>query len=216
MRFYCTLSGMPPRGCVAVALLQLIVSTARLSIRADGRVRWRHGYASGVRVCMRGFRPPRGWAGSFVTRICFRCACACGVVRLSRQIPHMLHIWCCCCFVASRSSCFLPTVHLDICVRMVFDVCEVCGRRHNPAHRCPIVRLNPVLWLEAPFSNRPVPVHELPQFDVECPYCCARFWRVESISCCGGGRLQLPLDQEVPDTLSEVILSAHVRANIRR
>ncbi len=39
VRFYCTLSGMPPLGCVAVALLQLIVSAARLSLRADGRVR---------------------------------------------------------------------------------------------------------------------------------------------------------------------------------
>jgi hypothetical protein len=28
--------------------------------------------------------------------------------------------------------------------------------------------------------------------------------------------LQLPLDQAVPDALAEVILSAHVRANIRR
>lgn len=99
---------------------------------------------------------------------------------------------------------------------MVFDVCIVCGRRHNPAHRCPVVRLNPALWLDALVSSRPVPVHELPGFDVECPYCYARFWRDENISCCGGGRLQLSLDQEVPDELSTVILSAHVRANIRR
>ena len=99
---------------------------------------------------------------------------------------------------------------------MVFDVCNVCGRRHNPAHRCPSIRLNPVLWLDAAVLSRPVPVHELLEFDVECPYCSARFWRDENISCCGGGRLQLPLDQEVPDALSEVILSAHVRAHIRR
>lgn len=99
---------------------------------------------------------------------------------------------------------------------MVFDVFIVCGRRHNPAHRCPVVRLNPALWLDALVSSRPVPVHELPGFDVECPYCYARFWRDENISCCGGGRLQLSMDQEVPDELSTVILSAHVRANIRR
>jgi hypothetical protein len=99
---------------------------------------------------------------------------------------------------------------------MVFDVCNVCGRRHNPAHRCPVVRLNPVLWLGELPPNRPVPVHALPEFDVECPYCFARFWRNESISCCGEGRLQLPLDQAVPDALSEVILSSHVRSNIRR
>ena len=100
----------------------------------------------------------------------------------------------------------------------MFDVCDVCGRRHDTAHRCPIVRLNPALWLDVlgAVSARPVPVHELPAFDVECPHCCARFWRDENINCCSGGRLQLPLDQEVPDTLAEVILSAHVRANIRR
>jgi len=50
VRYCCTLTSMPPRGCVAVALLQLIVSAAQLSLRADGWVRWRHGYASGVRV----------------------------------------------------------------------------------------------------------------------------------------------------------------------
>jgi hypothetical protein len=101
---------------------------------------------------------------------------------------------------------------------MVFDVCVVCGRRHNPAHRCPVVRLNPTLWLHDPAGivGRPVPVHELSEFDVECPYCSARFWRNENINCCGGGRLQLPLDHEVPDALAEIILSAHVRANIRR
>ncbi len=101
---------------------------------------------------------------------------------------------------------------------MVFDVCDVCGHRHNAVHRCPIVRLNALPWLggQVACCSGPVPVHELPEFDVECPHCCARFWRHENISCCGGGRLQLPLDQEVPHALTEVILSAHVRANIRR
>ena len=101
---------------------------------------------------------------------------------------------------------------------MVFDVCVVCGHRHNPAHRCPIIRLNPALWLGSPVAvpGRPVPVHVLPEFDVECPHCCARFWRGETMDCCGGGRLQLPLDREVPADLAEVILSAHVRSNIRR
>ncbi len=101
---------------------------------------------------------------------------------------------------------------------MVFDVCVVCGGRHNPARRCRVARTHPVRWsrgLNAAVAI-PFPVHVLPEFDVVCPHCAARFWRDESISCCSGGRLQLPIDQEVPDVIAEVILSAHVRANIRR
>ena len=101
---------------------------------------------------------------------------------------------------------------------MVFIVCDACGRRHNPAHQCPIFRLDPTYWISghADVIRRPVPVHELAEFDVVCPHCCARTWRGESVVCCIGGRLQLPEDQHVPDELSAIILSAHVRANIRR
>jgi hypothetical protein len=101
---------------------------------------------------------------------------------------------------------------------MVFDVCVSCGGRHNPARRCRIISTDPNIWLlglNAAVAV-PFPVHELPEFDVVCPHCAARFWRDEVINCCGEGRLQLPLDHEVPDDVADVILSAHVRANIRR
>jgi hypothetical protein len=49
-----------------------------------------------------------------------------------------------------------------------------------------------------------------------CAHCRARSWRGENINCCGGGRLQLPLEDDVPDELSQVILSSHVRQYIRR
>ena len=115
---------------------------------------------------------------------------------------------------------FLAQVGLSVRVlcAMVYDNCVACGRCHNPAHRCPIIRLDPAYWISgyADVVRRPVPVHQLTEFDVECPHCCARSWRGESINCCSGGRLQLFEDQQVPDELAEVILSAHVRAHIRR
>jgi hypothetical protein len=101
---------------------------------------------------------------------------------------------------------------------MVFDVCHACGGRHSPARRCRVVRTDPNVWLHGLQADAAIsfPVHELPEFDIVCPHCAARFWRDEGINCCNGGRLQLPLDQEIPDDVAEVILSAHVRANIRR
>jgi hypothetical protein len=100
----------------------------------------------------------------------------------------------------------------------VHDICELCGCRHNAAHRCPVHRLDTSIWVGTDCNAwpQPVPVHVLPEFDVVCPHCRARFWRGESIDCCGGGRLQLPLEDDVPTDIAEVILSAHVRAHIRR
>jgi hypothetical protein len=98
-------------------------------------------------------------------------------------------------------------------------LCELCGCRHNIAHRCPVFRLNAVEWVraaDASMWSAPVPVHELPGFDVVCPHCGARSWRGEHIDCCGGGRLQLPIVDDVPPELADVILSAHVRQHIRR
>jgi hypothetical protein len=100
-----------------------------------------------------------------------------------------------------------------------FEACELCGYRHNIAHRCPVYRFNAAAWVnvdDASMWPLPVPVHELPEMDVVCPHCRARSWRAENMDCCGGGRLQLPLADDVPAELSEVILSAHVRQHIRR
>ncbi len=100
----------------------------------------------------------------------------------------------------------------------VNDVCGSCGFRHNVAHRCPVRRLDASMWLGSDVNAwpEPVPVHMLSEFNVVCPYCRARFWRGESIDCCGRGRLQLSFGDRVPDDIAEVIHSAHVRAHIRR
>lgn len=102
---------------------------------------------------------------------------------------------------------------------MPFNLCELCGNRHHIAHRCPLYRLNAAHWVNADDSSSwlwHVPVHELTEFDVICPHCHARSWRGETINCCGSGRLQLPIGDDVPSEVSEIILSAHVRQHIRR
>jgi hypothetical protein len=105
-------------------------------------------------------------------------------------------------------------------VRMtMFDLCAFCGNRHNPAHRCPVFRLDASVWVNSDDPAawpRPVPVHQLLAFDVVCPHCRARSWRDEHVDCCGGGRLQLPMEDAVPPELTDVILSSHVRQHIRR
>ena len=50
---------------------------------------------------------------------------------------------------------------------------------------------------------------------VMCPYCGARSWPREKVNCCAAGEIQLPAFPDVPQELSEIILSAHVRQNIR-
>lgn len=100
----------------------------------------------------------------------------------------------------------------------VNDICGHCGFRHDISRRCPVRRPDAFKWLgvDANTWQEPVPVHVLSEFNVVCPYCRARFWRGERIDCCGRGRLQLAFDDNVPDDIAEVILSAHVRAHIRR
>lgn len=98
-------------------------------------------------------------------------------------------------------------------------VCDLCGFRHNAAHRCPIFRLNSAVWTSSRDVNtwpQPVPVHTLTDFCVVCPHCRARSWREENIDCCGRGRLQLSFEDNVPSDLADIILSSHVKAHIRR
>ena len=97
-------------------------------------------------------------------------------------------------------------------------VCDMCHRMHNLAHRCPVRRFDSSLWIHPPFDVvlPAVPVHMLPACDVVCPHCHARSWPDEHISCCGKGRLTLPIDEAVPAEFQDVILSAHVRSHIRR
>ena len=98
------------------------------------------------------------------------------------------------------------------------DLCSVCHHRHNPAHRCPVYRRNMSQWLSAAVDAAvpPVPVHTLSAFSEMCPHCRSRSWPAETINCCNGGRVILPIGDVVPSEMQDVILSAHVRANIRR
>jgi hypothetical protein len=57
--------------------------------------------------------------------------------------------------------------------------------------------------------------HFLGLMVLECPYCKARSWRGEKLSCCHHGAVHLPLQDMVPAQLSAIILSPHVRQNIR-
>ena len=99
------------------------------------------------------------------------------------------------------------------------DICALCGCRHNVAHRCGVYRLNASPWVRAADASSwslPVPVHALEEFDVVCPHCRARSWRGENMDCCGSGRLQLRIADDVPTDLANTILSSHVRQHIRR
>ena len=101
---------------------------------------------------------------------------------------------------------------------MPSNICEQCGHRHNAAHQCPNYRLRCNRWVRANegVALPPVPVHELSGISVVCPHCRSRSWRGEDMNCCGNGRLQLPLEDDVPAEVQQVILSAHVRQHIRR
>jgi hypothetical protein len=50
---------------------------------------------------------------------------------------------------------------------------------------------------------------------VECVHCRARLFPKEKVNCCHGGDVVVPWDIDVPVALSAIILSAHVRQNIR-
>ena len=51
--------------------------------------------------------------------------------------------------------------------------------------------------------------------DNVCAFCRSRSWRAETVSCCASGGIVLQSLPEVPQALSDVILSPHVRQNIR-
>ena len=131
------------------------------------------------------------------------------------------------CFVVKTGALRLFVVVPGNCVVFIvlvvqfmpsFGICVRCGRRHNDAHQCPVFRLNCNPWIGAAagVDLPPVPIHLLADFDVVCPHCRSRSWRGENINCCGNGRLQLPLQDDVPDELQQVLLSSHVRLHIRR
>lgn len=56
--------------------------------------------------------------------------------------------------------------------------------------------------------------HDLGSMSVPCTHCGARFWMRESIQCCYGGSLTIP-EPNVPDSLSDIIMSSAVRNHLR-
>ena len=61
----------------------------------------------------------------------------------------------------------------------------------------------------------PFPKHDLGMMAVPCPHCRARTWRSEKLNCCHNGDIIVEWDVDVPLPMSEIILSSHVRQNIR-
>ena len=112
--------------------------------------------------------------------------------------------------------------HVGDCV----SVCHQCHRVHPPATPC---RTSGKVYLTAKrrasivFGNdddgivdrNPFPKHDLGLMVVECPHCRARSWRHEKLNCCHGGDVVVEWDIDVPLALSQIILSSHVRQNIR-
>jgi len=112
--------------------------------------------------------------------------------------------------------------HLGDCV----TVCSLCHRDHPASTPC---RASGKVYLTAKrrasivFSNDddgivdrcPFPKHDLGLMVVECPHCRARSWRHEKLNCCHGGDVVVEWDIDVPLELSAIILSSHVRQNIR-
>lgn len=58
-------------------------------------------------------------------------------------------------------------------------------------------------------------IHSVGEMSVNCPHCEARFWVGERINCCYQGSLLIP-QPNIPADIQQVILSAEVRANIRK
>jgi hypothetical protein len=105
-------------------------------------------------------------------------------------------------------------------------VCHLCRRVHPASTLCRAVG---AVYMTAKrrasivFSNDddgivdrvPFPKHDLGMMVVPCPYCRARSWRSEKLNCCHNGDIVVEWDIDVPLSLSEIILSSHVRQNIR-
>jgi hypothetical protein len=107
------------------------------------------------------------------------------------------------------------------------SVCKRCHRSH-PANssQCRII---PTSYFsarsrdQAVFSNdtdghdrSSAPQNDLGDMSIVCPHCHSRSWLKEKISCCHGGDVVVDWDHEVPSELRAIILSSHVRQNIRR
>jgi hypothetical protein len=117
-------------------------------------------------------------------------------------------------------------------------VCFMCGARHMPSSPCPCVRCH----YRHPLKDCPkmprvystvisvrvralastaasivehVALHHCGEMCVICPHCLSRTFPGERINCCSYGEIYIPDLNVVPDAMSAVILSSHVRSNAR-
>ena len=101
-------------------------------------------------------------------------------------------------------------------------VCARCNRCHGNK-RCSYAQsvVSKNFRLRARTANEdtsvgaPVVRHDLGDMSVQCPHCRSRSWFGEKMNCCKGGVIVVPDLNDVPGVLSNLILSPHVRQNIR-
>jgi hypothetical protein len=151
--------------------------------------------------------------------------------------------WCLLCGEAHQhnSSCPCPRCHLyhtdrdcpDVILAVVCSRCnvwhgaDVCARR-DVCSSMP----QPSALPRAQMINRAVsqvahgemsaPVrsdaasdrHDIGPMSISCSHCGARFWRGERINCCFDGTLIIP-EPDIPESLSNLILSSSVRQHLR-
>jgi hypothetical protein len=107
----------------------------------------------------------------------------------------------------------------DVCAR---DERWDCDRRSVPLpsaslhHRAVGIVANEVqpMVMAPAHSDAASDRHELGCMNRVCPHCGARFWQDESIQCCYSGQLIIA-EQQIPQSLSNVIMSRAVQSNLR-
>lgn len=108
-------------------------------------------------------------------------------------------------------------VHCDQCglISLPHDrcLCIKCSRVHLLSARC--YRLARNSKKKAAMNGSQPEVQDVGSMDQVCSFCRSRSWHSENISCCASGDIVLAAFPEVPQDLSDVILSPHVRDNIR-
>jgi hypothetical protein len=80
---------------------------------------------------------------------------------------------------------------------------------------CPQRQKTGSSFLRIAMSDAVPMVLDIGAMDQECPFCAARTFRSEKLSCCAKGAIQLLSLPPVPDELSAAILNPHVLQNIR-
>ena len=102
-------------------------------------------------------------------------------------------------------------------------VCSQCLQCHRPNQRvCSHFQISNSRRLRARIEHNDhiasvsrVPPHALGDMSEQCPHCLARFWPREKINCCRQGAIVIADLNVVPAEMSDIILCAHVRQNIR-